>query len=154
MSYCAKCFENTMKLKFSEPNNLCLKEMIPIIKCSKNRFPGYLKTVANQYINCLGAVPQGWKHCVQCYGASWDWQDVQERPFLALDQAFLFLVQRTSTLGDVLINPRGVIQETVTLLSLCCCTICYGLEWNLKLCSGIHLKRERTFDICLDLESN
>lgn len=73
MSYCAKCFENTMKLKFSEPNYLCWKEMIPISKCSKNRFPGYLKTVANQCINCLGAVPWGWKHSVQCYGASWDW---------------------------------------------------------------------------------
>lgn len=36
-------------------------------------------------------------------------QDVQERPFLALDQAFLFLLQGTSTLGDVLINLRGVI---------------------------------------------
>lgn len=36
-------------------------------------------------------------------------QDVQERPFLALDQAFLFLVQGTSTLGDVLINLRGVL---------------------------------------------
>lgn len=40
VSYCAKCFENTMKLKFSEPNNLCLKEMLPIGKCSKNRLLG------------------------------------------------------------------------------------------------------------------
>lgn len=80
-------------------------------------------------------------------------QDVQERPFLALDQAFLFLVQGTSTLGDVLIILRGMIEETVTLLSLWFCTICHGLEWNLKLCSGIHLKRERMLYICLDLES-
>lgn len=69
-------------------------------------------------------------------------QDVQELPFLALDQAFLFLLQGTPALGDVLINLRGVIEETVTLLSLCCCTICCGLKWNLKLCSGIHLSEK------------
>lgn len=109
VSYCAKCFENTMKSNFSEPNNLCLKEMILISKCSKSRLLGISKLLpANtltDLVLCLKAGNTVFSATV-LHGIG---QDGQERPYLALDQAFLFLVQGTSTLGDVLINLRGVI---------------------------------------------